>query len=231
MRLAPHEVWQEIYPPGTLPRPAEGFTDLYPATLPDGREIALPIRALPETEGEGVASLILTQASFAVEAALVAAAAEAARLFGAEVVAGLPTLGLPLARGIAGVLGHGRYVALGTSRKFWYEETLSEPLSSITSPGEGKRLWLDPRMLPLLAGRRVLLVDDVISTGRSMTAALRLLDRAGVRPVGIAVAMVQTRRWEGALAALDPALPDRVAGAFATPLLRRTGAGFWRPAD
>jgi hypothetical protein len=38
------------------------------------------------------------------------------------------------------------------------------PVRSITSPAE-RRLWLDPRLLPRLVGRRVLLVDDVVSTG------------------------------------------------------------------
>ena len=43
--------------------------------------------------------------------------------------------------------------------------------------------------------RRVLLVDDVISTGSSAMAGLALLAAAGVRPVGLCVAMIQTRRW------------------------------------
>jgi adenine/guanine phosphoribosyltransferase-like PRPP-binding protein len=225
--FAPLDFWQELCPAGTLPRPAAGFDGVFPATLPDGREIALPIRALPGEGGEGVASLIVTQASFAVERALVAAMAACAATARPEVVVGVPTLGLPLARGVAEALGHARYAALGTSRKFWYDEALSAPLSSITSPGQDKRLWLDPRLLPLLAGRRILLVDDVVSTGRSMAAALDLLARAGVAPVAIAVAMTQTRAWQ---ARLGPAA-DLVTGAIATPLLKRTPEGFWHPAQ
>ena len=57
------------------------------------------------------------------------------------------------------------------------------PMTSITSPEQVKRLYLDPRMLPLIENRRVLLVDDVISSGRSIVAALKLLASCGVRPV------------------------------------------------
>lgn len=230
MKLAPHEFWQRLHPPGTLDtEPPNGFSDLYSASLPDGRQIALPIRALPGDGKSGVASLIVNQASFAVEDALVDAMTRACRAFEPDIVVGVPTLGLPLANGVARRLGHARMVALGTSRKFWYDEALSHPLSSITSPGQMKRLYLDPRMLPLLAGRRVLVVDDVISSGASMRAVLGLLAMAGVRPVGLAFAMVQTDRWRGALSEIDPSLLESVIGAIATPLLAQAPGGGWWP--
>ena len=77
---------------------------------------------------------------------------------------------------VAAQLGHARYVPLGTSRKFWYREELSVPLSSITTPEQPKRLYVDPRMLPLLEGRRVALIDDVVSSGASMDAASAIDD-------------------------------------------------------
>jgi adenine/guanine phosphoribosyltransferase-like PRPP-binding protein len=60
--------------------------------------------------------------------------AELSRPYAPQAIIGVPTLGLPLANGVARRLGHPRMVALGTSRKFWYSDDLSEPLSSITSP-------------------------------------------------------------------------------------------------
>ncbi len=135
MPLAPHEFWQVVYPAGTFdPAPTTGFRHLYPAALPDGRQIALPVRVLPGDGDQAVASLIVNQASFAVEDALAEAMAAHARAYDPEVVIGVPTLGLPLANGVARRLGHERMVALGTSRKFWYSEDLSEPMTSITSP-------------------------------------------------------------------------------------------------
>lgn len=228
MSLAPHQFWQEIYPPATFPDdPPEGFRDVYPARLPDGRQIALPIRTLPGDGSRAVASLIVNQASFAVEDALSDAMARALRPLDAEVVVGVPTLGLPLANAVARRLGHPRMVALGTSRKFWYDEGLSEPMSSITSPDQVKRLYLDPRMLPLLRGRRVAIVDDVVSSGASMRSVLALLAKAEVSPVALVFAMLQTERWRPVLEGLDPALPGKVHGAIRTPLLARRADDAW----
>ncbi len=117
-------------------------------------------------------------------------------------------------------------VALGTSRKFWYQDDLSEPLASITTPGGGKRLYLDPRMLPLLAGRRVAVVDDVVSSGASMAAVLALLAKVDVAPAVIVAAMLQSDRWRDRLAGVV----DRVRAPLRTPLLRRGEGGGWYPA-
>lgn len=231
MPLAAHQFWQKLYPAGELaPDRQDGFADVYPGALPDGREIALPIRVLPGGDDRAVASLIVNQASFEVEDTLAAAMAEMVRPQSPMVIVGVPTLGLPLANNVARRLGHPRMVALGTSRKFWYDERLSVPLRSITSPGDsssgGKRLYLDPRMLPVLQGRPFLLIDDVVSTGASLVAALDLLEAAGLRPVAAAFAMLQGDMWRGRLAdAGYPALP--VLGAIATPLLRLGGGGRW----
>jgi len=53
MPLAPHDFWQEIFAPGSFAAgPGIVHRDFYPATLPDGRQILLPIRVLP---GDGSA--------------------------------------------------------------------------------------------------------------------------------------------------------------------------------
>jgi adenine/guanine phosphoribosyltransferase-like PRPP-binding protein len=221
--------WQELLPgwPGGRP-PAPPFRHGYPVALPDGRVLVLPIRALPDGAG-AVASLIANQASLAVVRALAGFMAEAARGFGAEVVVGLPTLGLAMAPLVAEDLGHARYVPLGYSRKFWYDEALSEPVSSITSPGGGKRIYLDPNQVALLSGRRIVVVDDAVSSGRTIAATARLLGRLGFDLVGVVVAMKQTEIWRGALDAVEPGLSDRVAGVFGCPRLQRVPDG-WTPA-
>lgn len=68
------------------------------------------------------------------------------------------------------------------------------PMSSITTKQE-KRLYIDPRMLPLLEGKRVALVDDVISSGSSIISGLSLLASSGIKPVAIGAAMLQSDRW------------------------------------
>lgn len=227
MTLLPHQFWQTLEAPATHGATLnEGFVDFYPATLPDGRQLALPIRVLPGDGSKAVASLIVNQASFVVEDALAKAMTELARPLSPDVIIGVPTLGLPLAHNVARRLGHGRMIALGTSRKFWYRDELSQPMSSITSPEHAKHIFLDPRMLPLLEGKRVVVVDDVVSSGTSMLAVLRLLFAAGITPLAVVVAMQQGRNWHAPLAELAPEVP--VLAALASPRLRRVGAG-WLP--
>src|SRR3954447_8378685 len=220
--MQPHDFWQEIHPPHTFERlPDGGHRGFFPAEFEDGRQLRLPIRELADGE-HALASLIINQAGFSVEEALCASLAEKVRLFDPEVVVGLPTLGLTLASGTAKKLGFDRYVPLGTSRKFWYREELSVPLASITSPEQKKRLYLDPRMLPLIENRRVLLVDDVISSGRSIGAALELLGSCGIQPISIGAAMLQTEAWRAQLSQFDSRWPDRVVGVLRTPRLKRS---------
>lgn len=225
--LEPHHFWQEIVPPGTYDcAPQDGFAGFYPATLPDGRQMPLPIRVLPGDGRRAVASLIVNQASFGVLDTLVAALAAQIAPHAPDIVVGVPTLGLHLAAPLARALGHDRLVPLGTSRKFWYEERLSAPISSITTPDQSKRIYLDPRMLPLIEGRRVAIVDDVISSGRSMAAVMALMDAAGVEPVVVGAAMLQGEKWR------DPLVRwrDRITAPLASPLLARGADGRWRPA-
>lgn len=230
-QFQPHEFWQQVYPAGTFDyAPADGYDGFFPARLPDERQIALPIRPLSGGE-TALASLIVNQAGFEVVEALAGFLAEAVAPFRPEVVVGLPTLGLTLAAAVARHLGHSRYVPLGTSRKFWYREDLSVPMRSVTSPDQEKRLYVDPRMLPVMEGKRVLLVDDVISSGTSILSGLKVLCTAGIAPVAIGAAMLQTRRWEPVLAEVEPTLPGRVVGVFETPLLHRNASGGWVIAD
>ncbi|MEM9974528.1 MAG: phosphoribosyltransferase [Pseudomonadota bacterium] len=221
--MEPHDFWQGFHQPEQGCGPP--FTERYPAALPDGRILFLPIRPLHGAK-HAIASLNLPQCSFEVEDALAAILAARLAPSAPDIVVGIPTLGLSLARNVAARLGHTRYVALGTSPKFWYDDALSVPLRSITSPTAEKKLFLDPRVRPLLADRRVCLVDDVISSGRSILAALDLLSKIGVTPVSVGTAMVQTRRWSAALSAKDKEGASRLFWAIESPLLLRASGGW-----
>jgi adenine/guanine phosphoribosyltransferase-like PRPP-binding protein len=101
-------------------------------------------------------------------------------------------------------------------------------VSSITTPTAGRRIYLDPNLCALLGGgRRVVLVDDAISTGRTAVAAWRLMQRLQIELAGIVVAMKQTNRWQAALADADPALPARVRAVFGCPLFSLREDGWW----
>jgi adenine/guanine phosphoribosyltransferase-like PRPP-binding protein len=185
-----------------------------------GHTILLPIRTL--ADGRGVASLILNQASFAVLDALADDLAAKLAPYNPDIIVGVPTLGLPLAEAVARRLGHTRMLPLGNSRKFWYEDALSVDMASITSPASGKRLYLDPRMKPLLAGR-VAVVDDVLSTGTSIAAVLGLLELVQTTPVVIGAAMLQGTGWQARVGTCP------VEGGFATPILTQTPNGWVTP--
>lgn len=222
--LEPHEFWQELHPPMTFPL-GIGHKRFFPATLASGEQLRLPIRPLADGR-HALASLIINQASFDVLEALAGDLASRLAPHAPDVVVGLPTLGLTLAAAVARKLGHSRYVPLGTSRKFWYDDTMSVPMSSITTPDQIKRLYVDPRMLPLLEGRRIALIDDVISSGTSIRAALDLFSGLEIAPSVIGAAMLQSERWRENAEGTDH-WTDRVHGCFATPLLEKAADGAW----
>lgn len=113
---------------------------------------------------------------------------------------------------------------MGYSKKFWYDIDLSTPVSSITSPEVGqKRVWLDPHILPLLAGKRVAIIDDAVSTGTTLLAAWNLLEQLKLNVVVAGVAMKQGNKWKDVLG-LDKA--KRLIGVFESPLLESVPEGW-----
>jgi adenine/guanine phosphoribosyltransferase-like PRPP-binding protein len=211
------EYWQQFLPAATGEADAE-MIDFYDAPMPDGSRLRLPLRDLGDI---AVAGMIANQASFDVAGTIATWMTQSVTPLAPDIVVGLPTLGHVYAGAVAWALGHPNWVALGTTRKLWYDDELSVPLSSITSPQAGRRLWLDPRLLPRLQNRRVLLVDDVISTGASARAGIDLLAEVGITQLAVCVAMAQGNRWQAGWPADIP-----VIAAFATPLFARTNAGW-----
>ena len=216
--------WQEVLPaPAHTAGHAGPWRQGYPARLPDGRVLMLPIRQLASDPQLAVASLLINQASLQVADTLGDMLAGQLAALRPDIVIGLPTLGLTLAPLVARRLGHTRYLPLGTSRKFWYDEALSAAVQSITSPVPGKRIYLDPQLLPLLRGARLALVDDALSTGTTMAAVWDLVESLGGDVVACGVAMLQGRRW---VEALGPQRVARVVGVFESPLLRAVSDGW-----
>jgi len=211
--------WQEFSPASAYSdHPGQIWRDRYLARMPDGSFLLLPMRDLGTF---GLAGLIANQASFPVIDRLAAWMRDQVVQYQPEIVVGLPTLGHVFGAAVARALGHPNWVAPGTSRKLWYEDRLSVPLTSITSPTTDRRMWLDPRLVDRLAGKRVLLVDDVISTGSSIRAGLELLHMIDIRPVAISAAMLQGDRWAGQLPADIP-----LEAVFTTPMFKGVVGGW-----
>lgn len=225
------DYWQATVTGAELSQsPLPPYAKSYPARLPDGRYLLLPLRGMPTADGSApdrcVASLIANQASIAVVEQLALHMAEGARAHAFDVIVGLPTLGLAFAPLVARHLGHSRYVPLGYSRKYWYRDELSEPVSSITTPGKGKLLYIDPNQLSLITGKRVLVVDDAVSSGTTMVSGLKLLERCGAEVAAIAVAMRQGTQWQQKLVRADGrAIP--VVAAYDCPRMERRADGWW----
>ncbi len=215
--------WQRILQPEAEPRAGPPWRFAYPARLPDGRVLMLPIRQLASQPTHAVASLLLNQAALEVVDTLGGMLASQLKALCADTVVGLPTLGLTLAAVVARELAHARYVPMGYSRKFWYDEALSTPVSSITTPTPGKRIYLDPHLMPLVAGKRVILVDDAVSSGTTLQAAWSLIESLGAEVVACGVVMRQGTRWVDRIGLARTAL---LHGVFDSPLLQAVPQGW-----
>lgn len=86
-----------------------------------------------------------------------------------------------------------RYIPLGYSRKFWYLDVLSTSISSITSPSQAKKIFIDPNSLPLLKGKKLFIIDDAVSSGTTLKRAWELLasEEVGCEVLGAGVVMKQ----------------------------------------
>ncbi len=138
--------------------------------------------------------------------------------FDPEIVVSVATMGIPLAIEVTRSLGLDDYVILHKTPKIHLGETLAEPVRSITTDAPQK-LRLDPARAPALEGRRVAVVDDVISTGASTLAALNLVRRVGGEPVVIGALVTEGSGWSSVLGDDAPAV--RTLGSI--PVFRTSG--------
>jgi adenine phosphoribosyltransferase len=137
-----------------------------------------------------------------------------------EVVASVATMGIPIAIEVTRNLGLDQYVILHKTPKIHLADAVSEPVRSITTAAP-QRLLFDRERIDAVRGRRVALIDDVISTGGSCAAALRLLRGIGAHPVAIGAIVSEGTAWRTTLG--DDAGLVRVLGEL--PLFRPRGDG------
>ena len=86
--------------------------------------------------------------------------------------------GIPLAHEMARQAGDERYILARKGPKLYMQDIVSVSVNSITTAKEQK-LYLDGADAKRLRGKRVLIVDDVISTGESLKALEALVEYAG----------------------------------------------------
>ncbi len=86
--------------------------------------------------------------------------------------------GIPLAHEMARQAGDAKYILARKGPKLYMRDIFSVTVNSITTAKE-QRLYLDGADAALMKGKRILLVDDVISTGESLAALEALATKAG----------------------------------------------------
>jgi len=86
--------------------------------------------------------------------------------------------GIPLVHEMARLAGNQKYFLARKSPKLYMTGVMEVTVRSITTAKEQK-LYLDKADAALMRGKRILLVDDVISTGESLRAVEALVKEAG----------------------------------------------------
>ena len=86
--------------------------------------------------------------------------------------------GIPLIHEMARQSSQNKYILARKGAKLYMQNVLDVSVRSITTAKE-QHLYLDGNDAALMKGKRILIVDDVISTGESLTALERLVEAAG----------------------------------------------------
>lgn len=102
----------------------------------------------------------------------------AKRIEGCDVVITAESKGLQLAHVVARELGHDFYAVCRKSKKLYMQDGLQTSVKSITT-GEVQTLYLSKHDADLLRGKRVAIVDDVVSTGGSLKGIEEIVRLAG----------------------------------------------------
>lgn len=217
-----------IYPAGYFKEatsPDHIWSKNYQVQLVDGSTLEIPLTPLPGGQ-EAIALLMSNQSDFSVTNHLTSLLAGEAAKFSPDCIAAIPTMGLEYAAQVAQKLGHQNYVAMGFSQKFWYDSNIYEGIQSSTSASQLKKLFLDPHLVPRVQGKKVIIVDDVINTGASVLAAIRLLTRLGANVVATLLMLTEGRAWEETLK--DPFIAGHstIKSIGHLPVFRKNGDGW-----
>ena len=91
--------------------------------------------------------------------------------------------GIPLLFEMARQSGENKYLIARKAPKLYMKDIFSTEVNSITT-AKKQTLYIDGEDAKLMRGKRVIIVDDVISTGESLRAVEKLVKLAGGNIVG-----------------------------------------------
>ena len=98
--------------------------------------------------------------------------------------------GIALAYEVSKELGHKEFIVARKSTKSYMKDVVSASVHSITTAGE-QHLYLDGKDADKIRGKRVCLLDDVISTGGSLKALDELAEQTQCTIVGQAAVLAE----------------------------------------
>ena len=96
-----------------------------------------------------------------------------------EVLITAESKGLQLTHVVARELGHPYYAVARKSKKLYMQDGIEIVIQSSITTGKEQRLYLSRHDAELIKGKKVGIVDDVVSTGASLLGLEALVEKAG----------------------------------------------------
>ncbi len=107
------------------------------------------------------------------------AKALAPKLTDCEVLITAESKGLQLTHCVARELGQRYYAVARKSKKLYMQDGIEITIQSSITTGKEQKLYLSKHDVELIKGKKVGIVDDVVSTGASLTGLEELVEKAG----------------------------------------------------
>lgn len=104
--------------------------------------------------------------------------AERVKKYAPDVLITAESKGLQITHCVARDMGHKFYAVARKSKKLYMQDGIEVEAKTITT-GEVQHLYLSAHDVNLIKGKRVAIIDDVISTGAANAALERLVEMAG----------------------------------------------------
>ena len=96
-----------------------------------------------------------------------------------EVVLTAESKGLQLAHCVSRELGQRYYAVARKSKKLYVQDGIEVTIEASITTGKEQKLYLSKHDVELLKGKKVAIVDDVVSTGASLSGLEALVEKAG----------------------------------------------------
>lgn len=87
--------------------------------------------------------------------------------------------GLQLTHVMARELGHAHYAVARKSKKLYMQDGLEVDIDSSITTGKQQKLYISRHDAELMRGKKVGIIDDVVSTGNSLVGLEKLVEMAG----------------------------------------------------